>query len=71
MRTINLTIELRDDNEVYEFERWLLQYTDIKDFKILPDTKELYENDIYFQKLTKAYYDARRERDYYINSHNK
>lgn len=67
MKKLNITIELTDDKEIYEFENWIRYYVNVVDFTILTDTKELYENDKHFKKITKAYYDAKRVRNDYIN----
>lgn len=67
----NFTIELTDKKEVHDFQGWLATYVNILDYRILPDTKELYQNDQTFQKLSKMYYNAKNERDKYINEHNK
>ena len=67
MKKLNITIELNDDKEIYEFENWIRYYVNVVDFTILTDTKDLYENDNHFKKITKAYYDAKRVRNDYIN----
>ena len=67
MKTINLTIsELTDDN-IYHLENFLRDHYAVKDFKILPDTKELYDTDPYFQKMTKKLRADRLAIDRYIN----
>ena len=68
MRRVNLTIELRDEEEILNFEHWIRYYVKVVDLRIITDTKELYENDTHFRKLTKMYHDARRTRNDYINS---
>ena len=73
MRKINITIEI-EDNDLIELQ--LLDFLkdslgdSIVDYQVLPDTKDLYENDSHFKKLTKAYYEAKRIRNDYINEHN-
>ena len=73
MRKINITIEI-EDNDLIELQ--LLDFLkdslgdSIVDYQVLPDTKDLYENDSHFKKLTKAYYEAKRVRNDYINEHN-
>ena len=73
MRKINITIEI-EDNDLIELQ--LLDFLkdslgdSIVDYQVLPDTKDLYENDSHFKKLTKAYYEAKRLRNDYINEHN-
>ena len=70
MVTVNITLELENNEEVLSFEHWIKQYVNVKDLTILPDTKELYENDCHFKKLTKKYYEAKKLRNDYINDKN-
>ncbi len=70
MVTVNITLELENNEEVLSFEHWIKQYVNVKDLTILPDTKELYENDSHFKKLTKKYYEAKKLRNDYINDKN-
>lgn len=70
MITVNFTIELEDNEELMRFEYWLKDLVNVKDLQIIPDTKDLYENDTHFRKITKIYRDARRVRNDYINEHN-
>ena len=67
MKKVNLTIELLDEEEIYQFEHWIRQYVSVTDFMILTDTKELYDTDTHFRKITKEYLDAKRVRNDYIN----
>jgi hypothetical protein len=70
-RKINFTVEI-DDNDLVEHQLIKvineLLGSSLVDYQVLTDTKELYENDATFRKITKLYYDARRERNDYINS---
>ena len=70
MKTINVTIELLDEQQIYDFEKFIRKEVTVKDFIILPDTKELYENDLHFKDITKQYYAIKRIRNTYINEHN-
>ena len=70
MKTINLTVRLRDDEHIYNFEKFIRNEVEVVDFKILPDIKELYEKDDLFKKIVKGVKDAQRIRDIYINDHN-
>ncbi len=70
MKVVNLTIELESSEEVLAFEHWLRDSAKVKDFQILPDTKELYENDSHFKYLAKKYYECKKLRNDYINEHN-
>lgn len=69
-RKINFTVEI-DDNDLIEHQLIKvineLLGSSVVDYQVLTDTKELYENDTHFRKLTKLYYDARRKRNDYIN----
>jgi hypothetical protein len=67
MAVVNLTIELNED-EIPYFENWMRQNVEVKDFTIIPDTKELYANDNTFKSLCKKVSDAKRVRDLYYNS---
>lgn len=67
MKKVNLTIELRDNEEIQAFEAWIKRYVKVVDFTHLSDTKELYENDNHFKSLTKDYYRIKKLRNDYIN----
>ena len=69
MKTINVTLKIEPEH-VNGFENYLRHEMQVIDFKILSDTKKLYETDKTFQKLVKAQKDARRVCDEYINEHN-
>ena len=71
MRTVNLTLEFKDKEEARSFELWLLQYTPIKKFVILPDTDELYDTDPAFKKMVKQLKKDKQIKNDYINKHNK
>jgi len=70
MKTINLTVRLRDDEHIYNFEKFIRNEVEVVDFKILPDIKELYEKDDHFKKIVKGVKNAQLIRDRYINDHN-
>lgn len=70
MKKVNITIELRDDEHVYHFEKFIREEVKVLDFRILPDTSELYEKDEYFRKIISAVKEATLIRDRYINDHN-
>lgn len=69
-RKINFTVEI-DDNDLIEHhlikELNKLLGQSMVDYQVLPDTRELYQTDSNFKKLTKIYYDARNKRNDYIN----
>lgn len=68
--TVNVTLSDLTADQVYHVELFLRQNYGVIDFKILPETKELYNKDTTFQKIVKAVKDAQRVRDIYINEHN-
>ena len=68
--TVNVTMSDLTADQVYHMELFLRQNYGVIDFKILPETKELYNKDTTFQKIVKAVKDAQRVRDIYINEHN-
>lgn len=70
MKKVNLTIELRDDEHIYHFEKFIRKNVEVKDFTILSDTKELYENDPAFKKIITDYRRVKKIRNDYINEHN-
>lgn len=70
MITINATFKIRKE-DLIDLEEWLKRNIDVVNFKIMPDTKKLYENDTHFKKLIKSKRDLNLEIDRYINDHNK
>ena len=69
MRVVNLTVELPED-EIVPFEHWLGEQMRVIDFRITPDTKQLYEDDIVFRNIVRGVKKARDTRDKYINDKN-
>jgi len=63
---INTTIEI-DEKNVVRLQDYLSQNLNVLDFKIMPDTKELYKEDKAFQKLCKFVKDAQLTKDRYWN----
>ena len=70
MITANVTLELTDEHKVYYLEQFLRDQYNVRDFRIVPNTENLYANDDTFKKLCKAVKDAQRIRDGYINQNN-
>tara|TARA_R110002020_G_scaffold334555_2_gene549783 strand:+ start:1363 stop:1581 length:219 start_codon:yes stop_codon:yes gene_type:complete len=67
MRTIIARFEI-DDNDLIEHKLFtILDSMGCKDFKKLPDTKELYENDSVFRQLSMKRKAANRAYNDYIN----
>ena len=56
-----------DAHSVIAFETWLKNNVKVLDFRIVPDTSDLYEKDTAFKKLSKAVKTAQLERDRYYN----
>ena len=69
-KTINVTLKIHE-HSIPDFETWLEYNLEVIRFKIIPDTEELYNTDPTFKKLVKAVKTAERERNDYINKHNK
>lgn len=63
---INITLEIESHN-LQSFEYWLKDQVKVLEFKIIPDTSELYKNDDTFKKLCKLVKESQLERDRYYN----
>ena len=68
-KKVNITLEIHQ-SEIVNFEKWLRNQLKVIDFKILPDTKELFQNDKNFQKICKEVSKAQKVKEKYINEHN-
>ena len=66
MKKLNITLEI-EDTQVINFEHWLKENVNVLDFRVVPDTTELYETNTTFKKLSKAVKNAQLERDRYYN----
>lgn len=69
MRTLNFTIEV-DDEYVTPLENYLNNTFNLISYRVVTDTKELYNNDPVFKKLVKLEKDARVVKEKYINDNN-
>jgi hypothetical protein len=69
VKTVNTTLKVAPEN-INKFEDFLRRTFKVIDFKILPDTEKLYEEDKHFQEIVKKVKVAQRVRDEYINAHN-
>lgn len=69
MRKINTTIEL-DESRISFLEMVLRSEWNVIDFKILPETEKLYEENEAFKKLIKQKKKLQREIDLFINKYN-
>jgi hypothetical protein len=63
---VNITLEIHE-TDVQSFESWLREQLKVIDFKIIPDTSELYESDPAYQKMCKGIREAQKARDRYYN----
>ncbi len=69
MRTVNTTFEVEEEGVTY-IESWLQNYTKLINYKVIPDTNELYLNDPIFKKLVHNVKVSTKLRDEYINKVN-
>lgn len=69
MPLINTTFEVEEEGVTY-IESWLKEYTKLINYKVIPDTNELYSIDPVFKKLVKNVKLATQRRDEYINKAN-
>ena len=69
METINITVNLPEE-QVTKFRQFLDDSMEVVDFRILPNTDEMYKNDIGFQHLCKAESTAKKLKGKYINDNN-
>tara|TARA_R110000787_G_scaffold154134_2_gene267937 strand:- start:1998 stop:2207 length:210 start_codon:yes stop_codon:yes gene_type:complete len=69
VRTLNFTIEV-DDEYVTPLENYLNNTFNLISYRVVTDTKELYNNDPVFKKLVKLEKDARVVKEKYINDNN-
>lgn len=67
--TINVTLKLRN-HMVNDLENFLKDKFDLIDFRIVPNTDAMYENDKIFQKLVKNRKKLKNEVLDYINKNN-
>ena len=70
MRKVNLTLECENDEQAYFLEIFLRDNYKVLDYTMLPDTKQLWEDDLCFRSLVGAVKKAQRIKNDYINNHN-
>ena len=68
-KIVNITLEL-PEAWVTSLEDYLRQNLKVINYKIIPDTKELYDSDKHFRKLVKDVKTVTKIKDEYINDHN-
>lgn len=66
MKTLNLTVKLKSNEEVDSFLRWIPQYLELVSFQLLPEN-DLYETDPHYKKLVKAVKTAKKIQYDYLN----
>ena len=69
MRKVNITLEV-SDIRLTDLENFLDRNYGLIDFRILPDTKDLYKEDKVFKKLVDLHRHSRKAIDNYINLNN-
>ena len=69
IKLVNITLEVMDHN-VTGLEDHLTEHFNVISYKIIPDTKKLYESDPVFKALVKGVKKAQDIRDKYINEKN-
>ena len=70
MKTINITLEV-SEMHLTDLENYLDRTFNLISYRVMPDTKKLYEDDNYFKNIVKNVKKATEIRDNYINQHNK
>ncbi len=69
MKTVNITLEV-SEMHLTDLERYLERTFNLISYRVIPDTKELYENDNYFKNIVKNVKKSTEIRDNYINKYN-
>ena len=69
METINITLKVKKDG-VVQLRQFLDEHLEVLDFKILPDTQKMWEEDEGFKSITKNINRWKKTRDKYINDNN-
>ncbi len=69
METINITVKIAPEG-VAQFQRFLDEHIEVVEFKILPNTDKMREQDETFQKLIKERKKVKTIIEKYINDNN-
>lgn len=69
IKTINLTVRV-PEYVVTSLENYLKEEFALVDFRIVPDTDDLYNNNATFRRLVKSVKIAKEARDKFINENN-
>jgi len=67
--TVNITLKI-DDTALTDFESWLRNNLEVVDVQIVPNTKQMYLQDVNFKKLLKQKKDLQRTTWNYIMNNN-
>lgn len=69
-RTINCTFKVlaKDENGIMNY---LHEATKVVNYQVVPDTTWLWDNDTTFRRISKAASEKKKEKQDYINKHNK
>jgi len=67
IKTVNVTLKLQEE-EIPAFESWLRMQADVVDLKILPEDRDLYENDKHYKKLCNMVKKAKETKETYYNN---
>ena len=65
--TVNIVIEGLTDEQSFHLDKMLRKHYEVKDYKVLPDTSKLYDNDSAFRAIVKEIREAQLIRDRYWN----
>jgi hypothetical protein len=69
METINITVKL-SKHQVVKFQQFIEEHVEVLDFKILPDTQKMWDEDEVFQSIVKEQKKHNKLVSKYINDNN-
>ena len=69
METINITVKVKEDG-VVQLRQFLDEHIEVLDFKILPDTQKMWDEDEVFQSIVKEQKKHNKLVSKYINDNN-
>ncbi len=69
METINITVKLHE-HQVVKFQQFIEEHVEVLDFKILPDTQKMWDEDEVFQSIVKEQKKHNKLVSKYINDNN-
>jgi len=69
METINITVKL-PEHQVVKFQQFIEEHVKVLDFKILPDTQKMWDEDEVFQSIVKEQKKHNKLVSKYINDNN-